>query len=254
MGLNDTGLGRPRLSGIQALAEHSQGPESSQRGSRSTFSFRANNSMSLDDPSTSKCRGGLIGRTSFLLSRCRRILHNDDPISYIRGCTYTTSSGRVNHFSPSIFSNILENLVGGEHDVRLVEQGPLLHESSQGNRNLENKSVVTRQMNSIVVHREKVQRSSLDPIVVGILCTEPVVMEKVVVGASCTEPSQQKYGPSLTTKVVAGVSCTEPALTEKAVVSEVDSAPLDDCVHPDRTCQADNDGALLLMMNQKTLY
>ncbi|KDP22506.1 hypothetical protein JCGZ_26337 [Jatropha curcas] len=86
VGLNDFQLERLKLFGTTTSMGHSQGSVSSGNRNKRVFAVRANEVVSSINDFPRLKSGGVVGRAKFLLSQCRKILHTDDPISYIKKC------------------------------------------------------------------------------------------------------------------------------------------------------------------------
>lgn len=119
---------------------NSQGPVivSCPKGCKRIFASRADGSLS-----------SLISRANFLLSECRRILHSDDPISYIRTrCRYSFGNGFItNNVIRAPSSDI------GRSGVK--RKGSMLCETSHVHCNVKNKM----QSTSVMHHCERVVAS-----------------------------------------------------------------------------------------------
>ncbi|XP_065872061.1 uncharacterized protein [Euphorbia lathyris] len=84
MSSNGIQLERPRISGKTTSIGHSQGSASSGKRNKRVFAVPADEIVSQDYDFPRVKYRGTIGRAKLLVSRCRQILHSDDPVSYIQ--------------------------------------------------------------------------------------------------------------------------------------------------------------------------
>ncbi|GMI76650.1 hypothetical protein like AT5G07400 [Hibiscus trionum] len=137
-----TGM-RPRSVGEMVSSRHSQGTVSSGKRNKRVFAIPANEMSRGWDKGLKS--SDVMGRAKFILSKCRSILHSDDPIACIRQ-SGILASGR-NKFPGLTSSDRMKFAIGSEEEVSSIF--PLSRKEPQSS-NKKNKPVQSSSFRDVV--------------------------------------------------------------------------------------------------------
>lgn len=103
--------------GTVVSSRHSQGTVSSGKRNKRVFAI-PDNEMTIGCDISGLKFSDVMGRAEFILTQCRSILHNNDPVSCIRQCDITAS--KRHRFLGMSLSNRMKFAIGSEEEVSSI--------------------------------------------------------------------------------------------------------------------------------------